>query len=128
MSAVLAVGTDSGHLVEIHPDPYKFSWGLNDVSGTDAGRTIDAGATMYKQRITQKRKIGLAWRNPDHAAVGRILRAFNPEYVWVRYFDAMEDAMAVRQFYVGDRSAPLRWYNTLGGTRFQELSFDIIER
>lgn len=126
--AVISVGMDPLRLVPISPDPYKLVWGLQDVSADDAGRVKDAQATMYKQRLAQKRKLQLAWRNPDHAATGRILRAFNPEYVYIRYWDAMEDAWAVRQFYVGDRTAPLRWFETLGGTRFEELSFDVIER
>ncbi len=126
--AMISVGPDSGHLTAIEPDPAKFEWGLQDVSAEDAGRVRDASATMYKQRLAQKRKIKLAWANPEHDAVGRILRAFNTEYVWVRYFDAMADAWQVRQFYVGDRSAPLRWFQTLGGTRYETLEFDIIER
>ena len=126
--AVISVGESSGSLVAISPDPSKFEWGLQDVSADDAGRVKDANATMYKQRITQKRKIKLAWRNPRHDVVGFILRAFNPEYVWVKYWDAMDDQWDVRQFYVGDRSAPMRWFETLGGTRWSELSFDIIER
>lgn len=126
--AVISVGESSGSLVAISPDPYKFEWGLQDVSADDAGRVKDANATMYKQRVAQKRKIKLAWRNPRHDVVGFILRAFNPEYVWVKYWDAMDDQWDVRQFYVGDRSAPMRWFETLGGTRWSELSFDIIER
>lgn len=126
--AVISVGTDPLRLAPISPDPYKLTWGLQDVSADDAGRVKDAQATMYKQRLAQKRKLQLAWRNPDHAATGRILRAFNPEYVYVRYWDAMDDAWSVRQFYVGDRTAPLRWFETLGGTRYEELSFDVIER
>ena len=40
----------------------------------------------------------------------------------------MDGRFETRRFYVGDRSAPLRWFEVLGGTRYEELSFDLIER
>lgn len=129
MSAVLAVGTSSSSLTDISPDPSALTWGLQDISSADAGRVQDAGNTMHKMRTSQKRKLALTWAEPTAAQVSAILTAFNPEYVWVRYWDAMAGEEQVRQFYVGDRSAPLRWVRLPGrGTRFQTLSFDIIER
>ena len=64
---------------------------------------------------------------PDGPTTAAILQAFNPEYVWVRYLDAMANAYQVREFYVGDRSAMLRQI-TIGGVTYSTLSFDIIER
>ena len=70
------------------PNPSKMSWSLQDVSIGDSGR--DDTGYMYKGRITQKRKLELEWSaiTPDKASI--ILNAFNPEYVNVRYFDAMD--------------------------------------
>ena len=127
MSAVLSIGQSAGSVSPISPDPYKCEYGLMDVSSDDAGRTMDADATMHKERIAQKRKLKVAWRNIDKDAVSRILTAVNPEYIYVRYWDAMDGRMETRRFYVGDRSAPLRWFEILGGTRYEELSFDLIE-
>lgn len=110
------------------PDPSKCEYGLMDVSSDDAGRVMDANATMYKQRICQKRKLNLGWKNPPAETVSRVLTAVNPEYIQVRYWDAMDGRFETRTFYVGDRSAPLRWFQILDGTRFEELSFDLIER
>ena len=126
--AVLYVGTSDDALAAVEPDPYKCEYGLMDVSSDEAGRDLGADATMHKERIGQKRKLKLAWRNPEASATSRILTAFNPEYVRVRYWDAMDGGWETRTFYVGDRSAPLRWFEVLGGTRYEELSFDIIER
>ena len=109
------------------PAPDTFNWGLQDVSSADSGRTNDPDATMHKNRITQKRKISLAWRDPDGPTTARILQAFNPEYVSVRYLDALENEYQTRTFYVGDRSAPLRQVTVNGGT-YTTVSFDIIER
>ena len=110
------------------PDPSKCEWGLMDVSSDDAGRVMDASATMYKQRIAQKRKLNCAWQNPTAETVSTVLKAVNPEYISVRYWDAMDGGWETRTFYVGDRSAPLRWFQILDGTRYEELSFDLIER
>ena len=82
---------------------------------------------MHKERITQKRKISLAWRMLGEADTSKILTMFNPEYIYVSYYDAMDGRYEVRQFYVGDRTAPLKWFRTWTGTRYEELSFDIIE-
>ena len=127
-NAVLYIGESESSVTAVSPDPYKCEYGLMDVSYDVAGRTMDAEATMYKQRICQKRKLNVAWRNIDAAAVSRILKAVNPEYIYVRYWDAMDGQWETRCFYVGDRSAPLRWFEILGGTRYEELSFDLIER
>lgn len=122
---VLYIG-ETQSAVKAMPNPYKLEYGLMDISGEDAGRAMDANCTMYKQRLTQKRKLNLGWRNPDHSVVSTVLKAVNPEYFYVRYWDAMDDQWEVRQFYVGDRSAPWRWYWE-SGVRYEELSFDLIE-
>lgn len=125
--AMLSVGASAASLAPVPHDPYKMDWGLQDVSTGTAGRTLDANCTMHKERITQKRKLSLAWRMLDESDISAILTMFNPEYIYVRYWDAMDGKYEVRQFYVGDRSAPLKWFKTWTGTRYEELSFDIIE-
>lgn len=107
------------------PCPSKLDWGLQDVSASDSGRTQDA--KMHKNRVAQKRKLQLAWNGPTSDQVSKILKAFNPEYIRVRYPDAMSGEYETRTFYVGDRSAPYKcwWY---GNHRMEQLSFDIIER
>ena len=127
--AMLAVGTNPSNLKELSLDPSQLTWGLQDISASDAGRVQDSGNTMYKMRTSQKRKLLLTWTLPTPTQASEILKAFNPEYFYVRYFDPMENSQNVRQFYVGDRSAPFQWYQLpKKGTRFTTLSFDIIER
>lgn len=127
--AMIAVGTTAGGLRAISKDPAQMSWGLQDISAADAGRVQDAGNTMYKMRQSQKRKINLTWNLITDEEAAEILQAFNPEYIFVKYFDPMEGAYNVREFYVGDRTAPFQWFNLPDkGTRFTTLSFDIIER
>lgn len=126
---MLYVGTSPTNLTAISLDPSAMEWGIQDISAADAGRVQDNGNTMYKMRTSQKRKIKLTWNLPTAAQTAEILQAFDPEYVYVRYEDAKENAWNVRQFYVGDRTAPLKWYKLpKKGTRYSVLSFDIIER
>lgn len=107
------------------PCPSEFSWGLQDISDSDAGRTLDS--TMHKNRVSQKRKISLKWNGLTPDKTSQILRAFNPEYIDVTYPDAMSGLVETRNFYVGDRSAPVwRWF--AHKKIYESVSFDIIER
>lgn len=107
------------------PCPSSFSWGLQDISAAESGRTDDT--LMHKNRVGQKRKISLAWNGKDWKTTSKILKAFNPEYVKVKYPDMMSGAYETRTFYVGDRSAPVKWW-WAGNQRMESISFDIIER
>lgn len=127
--AMLWIGTSDSNLVAM-PDPSTLEWGLQDVSAPDAGRTQDANATMYKEYITSKRKLKLAWLNPTMEDAGTVLRAVNHEYFRVHYFDVMAGEFQTRTFYAGDRSAPFRWFglNRSDSRRLTTLRFDVIER
>ena len=103
--------------------PSKYQYDLQDVSASDAGRT--EAVTMDKKRIGQCVKLELAWNNISTAVASQILRAFNPEYIQVRYLDLMEGGYRTSEFYVGDRTSPM--YNAELGI-WENLSFNIIER
>ncbi len=105
--------------------PSAFSWGLQDVSDPAAGRTLNA--LMHKNRIAQKRKLSLSWNHPTPQEAAAILQAFNPEYVRVRYPDALSGSNETRTFYTGDKSAPMKIW-TVRNKRYSQISFDIIER
>lgn len=105
--------------------PSAFSWGLQDVSDPSAGRTLNA--LMHKNRIAQKRKLSLSWNHPTPQEAAAILQAFNPEYVRVRYPDALSGSNETRTFYTGDKSAPMKIW-TVRNKRYSQISFDIIER
>ena len=107
------------------PCPSAYTWGLQDVSAAESGRTDDT--TMHKNRVGQKRKIDLQWTGKDWQTTAKIMRAFNPEYINVRYPDMLSGKYETRTFYVGDRSAPVKWW-WVGNQRTESISFDIIER
>lgn len=123
---MIKVGTSTNNLKEIKT-PSTFEWGLSDVSDSDSGRVQDENDTMYKNRTSQKRKIALAWNAPSKEETAEILQAFNPEYIFVQYPDAMSGVDEVREFYCGDRSAPVHMW-TVNSKLYTKVSFNIIER
>lgn len=106
------------------PCPSVFTWGLQDISASESGRTDDT--IMHKNRVGQKRKISLQWNIKDRATTAQILQAFNPEYISVKYPDAMSGTDETRTFYVGDRTAPVKYW-WVGKRLYESISFDIIE-
>lgn len=106
------------------PCPSVFQWGIQDISSSESGRTDDA--IMHKNRIGQKRKISLQWNGLTRSDMAKILQAVNPEYIDVTYPDAMSGDDETRTFYVGDRTAPVKYW-WIGNQRYETLSFDIIE-
>ena len=125
---ILYVGTTSSSQVPIHPDPSALQYGYMDISSADAGRTLASGNPMKKMRTSRKRKLNITWTLITFSQASAILRAFKPEYFYVKYYDIEDDEWQVRQFYAGDRTAPVQWMNVPGrDDRVSTLSFDIIE-
>ena len=106
-------------------NPSSMTWGLQDISSSDAGRTQNG--YMYKQRIVQKVKLSLSFEGVNQTTAASILTAFNNEYIKVIYPDAMAGSNQTKAFYVGDRSAPVYMY-TSNKKIYQNITFDIIER
>lgn len=107
------------------PCPSAYTFGLQDVSAADSGRTDDT--VMHKNRVGQKRTIALQWNGKTWSETSRIMQAFNPEYISVRYPDMLSGQYETRTFYVGDRSAPVKWWYA-GKQIVDSISFNIIER
>ena len=84
---------------------------------------------MWKMQTSKKRKLNLSWKLLTAAQASAILKAFDHEYFYVRFWDAIENGYITREFYAGDMSAPLQWFSLPSlGTRFANVSFNIIER
>lgn len=109
----------------VMPPLYKFTWGLQDVSAPNAGRTEDA--LMHKERVAQKRKLQLSWRVKNWPDTARIISAFNDEYISVTYPDMMSGRYETRTFYRGDISTPVLMWQ-VNRKLIETVSFDLIER
>lgn len=107
------------------PCPSSFTWGLQDVSASESGRTDDL--IMQKNRVGQKRKLSLGWTGEDWKTTSKIMKAFNPEYFEVTYPDMLSGEYETRTFYAGDRSAPVQFW-WVGNQRVETISFEVIER
>ena len=107
------------------PCPSTWVFGIQDVSLGESGRTDDA--IMHKNRVAQKRKIQVGYNAVTDEIAHTVLQAVNPEYIQVNYFDLLAGKRQTRTFYVGDRSAPFKfWWD--GKHILETLSFDLIER
>lgn len=130
--AAISVGETMSDMVPLPIEPDGMGWGLQDISDPEAGRVQDASCTMYKRRIAQKRKLSLSWKNPSFENASKIVRAFQPEYVYVRMPDLLTGTMSTFRFYTGDKSSPFRQISAPGfdgkATVMSTLSFDLIER
>lgn len=111
--------------VALH-NPSEMTYGLMDVSAANSGRTEDA--LMWKQRVGQKRKLSCVWSNISPSVVSDILTAVNPEYMDVTYHDAMTNSVQTRNFYVGDRTAMVKWWCGPTGRIYGKVSINFIER
>ena len=106
------------------PDPSSLQWGLQTVSDQNAGRTTDG--KMHVNQITQKRKLELSWAGVSFAVASEILKAVNHETFNVTYLDALTNTRLTKEFYVGDRTAPV--YSYCDGYKwYSNVNFNIIE-
>ena len=121
---LIKVGTAQNNLVNM-PNPSKCDYSLQDVSMGDSGR--DDTGYMFKGRVTQKVKLALSWNAVSPTKAAQILQAFDPEYIYVRYFDPKVGNWRIMEAYVGDRTAPVRIW-TDDNKIYETISFDVIER
>lgn len=106
------------------PPPSRYDWGLMDISAAESGR--NSSGRMVKARVTQKRKVTVEWLMRTPEEVSQVLKAVNPEYIDVVCWDAMENKMMPFQMYVGDRTAPVKfWWD--GHEYIEKLGFELIE-
>lgn len=103
------IATVDGVTMPVYPDSEDgYKWELEDASASDAGRTEDV--VMHKKRIGQTDAVTLKFSGLSIANASKILKMFNPEYIKVKYLNMLEGGYVTKEFYVGNRSAPL--YNS----------------
>lgn len=105
------------------PDPSELQWGLQSVSDSNAGRSMDG--KMHVNLVTRKRKLELRWNGIDFNATKEVLQAVNPETFIVEFHDALINKTYSGRFYVGDRTSMVKSY--VEGYRRNDVAFNIIE-
>ncbi len=116
-----AKGTSTGTPVTNLPAPSKGDWSKQDLSAPDAGR-LESGR-MLKKRVGKVDRLDLEWRALTKSQASKVLKAFDHEYVNVKYLDAKGGAMVEKHFYVGDM-ATTGWLPHLG--RWESVTLAII--
>jgi hypothetical protein len=83
--------------------PASVTYGLQDISGPDAGRSLDGVA--HTDFVAQKVKLTCKWAAMPAAEASVLLRNVDGQNFRLTYFDIKRNAMRTATFYVGDRSA-----------------------
>jgi hypothetical protein len=118
-------GTVITSTIENIPDPTTFDWSLADISGPDAGRRLNSD--MFKNLKAKARTLDLTWVNRNSNIVATALAAFNHEYMWVTFYDALEGKAKRKHFYSGDKSASMYSAVTSSGVVWSVARIKLIQ-
>jgi hypothetical protein len=91
-------GTVTGAAITNIPEPSTYVWSKHDISGQEAGRTITSDA--WKNKKAEARSIRMTWNNKDGSVISQVFQAFNHEYMWVTYLDALTGQYERKHFYL----------------------------
>ena len=119
--------TEGGENITV-PCPSSYQFDIEDVSQQGAGRTEDV--TMNKKQIGQVSGITVEWRGLTTAQANAVLKAFNPEYIYLRCVDplngtATDNFFVTREVYTGNRSSVL--YDSEKGL-WESIKFKVVDR
>lgn len=105
--------------------PSAMKWSLQDVSAADSGR--DVTGYMYKNMVTQKRKLELEFTGWKWSDVSSLLQVLNSEYFLCTFPDMLSGQVETRTFYAGDRECPVYvWWD--GAKILSTTTVNFIER
>lgn len=85
------------------PVPSSYTWGKKDISSPKAGRTTSMN--MKKMLLGKARTLDLAWKARSYADIAKVFQAFDYEYLWLTYVDALTGTAQRKHFYTGDFSS-----------------------
>lgn len=102
--------------------PSSFQVTISDIDGETSR---NANGDLIRDRIAVKRKLELQWNHLSTSAISTILQAVQNVFFNVEYPDPMTGTLTTKNFYVGDRNAPMYNYTL---DRWESLSMSFIER
>lgn len=95
----------------------------------EEGSYRDITGTMTRQRITTKVKLELTWNSGalNIQEMSTLLKAVDPLFFNVRYFDPYEGKFVEKVMYVGDRTTNM--YSFINGNPvWDTVSYNLIEK
>jgi len=106
--------------------PSSLTWGYSDLSSEESGRTLDR--LSHKDIIASKVKLDCSWSNPNATETMALLQAVCPyAYRNITYLDPMTNTEVTKEFYTGDKKAPVKTY-ALGSAIYSDVSFNFVEK
>ena len=107
------------------PFPSDISWGFQEISSTESGRTLSG--TMIKEIIATKRKLSCSWKCLNDGQANTLLQTVKTNtFGNLKYPDAFTGSNVTKVFYTGDATAEMKTINN--NKALWNISFDFIER
>ena len=105
------------------PTPQAYGWSIEDLDSEEGTGRNNATGEMFRDRVATKRKLSFTWPPLSVSETSRLLKALEPEFITVRYFDAREGGELTKKFYAGPQSA-----NCGHRSRWLGLTANLIEK
>lgn len=96
--------TVSGEYQKV-PTPQTYGWSIEDLDSQEGTGRNNATGEMFRDRVSTKRKLSFTWPPLSIFETSRLLKALEPEFISVTYFDAREGDYITGTFYAGPQSA-----------------------
>lgn len=106
-------------------DPSVLEYKCSDISQANSGRT--QSGKMYKNKVTEKITLKLAWNMPTPEETAQILTMTDPEYVKVTFINPKTNSEITKEMYRSDVTAPVKMWN-INDRRYSQVTFELIER
>lgn len=105
------------------PTPQTYAWNIEDLDSEEGTGRNNATGEMFRDRVSTKRKLIFTWPPLSISETSRLLKALEPEFIEVTYFDAREGGELTKTFYAGPQSA-----NCGHRSRWLGISANLIEK
>jgi hypothetical protein len=111
--------------IAVYPSEYRVV--VSDIDNADTTtRTMDG--LLHRDRIAVKRKIEMKWSTIKWDKVSSILTSIQNPFFNVTFPDPVTGSTLTREFYVGDRTAPVALIQPDGTYLWKDMAFNFIER
>lgn len=125
MMPMFVVTKQDGTVIPLK-DPKTATPGIQDLDSGEAGRNQQG--RNFRYRVAIKHKWTCAWGPLTPAQLSVLLSAVEDESFWLTYTDPKTNTERTAEFYVGDRTMPVLWWNAAKGKRmYAGLNMNFIE-
>lgn len=123
---ILKVTKNDGTVV-ILPNPQTMEFQVYDVDADGTGR--NQRGLLFRDRVAVKRKLVCTWPPMKWDKLSALMQACTDQFFTLQYPDGMTGTVQSMTCYVGDRSVPVAWIDTVNNEiLYENLSMNFIER